>query len=86
MKELPQEPNQSPTQLYNPTGEDFTFIVADEENIQHDYSMPSGEIVTFPKFIADKGAVELADKIVWKRGLKMAYEHELKKALEEIYV
>lgn len=84
---MPTNPNKKPIDLYNPTTNDFSFYVAEEEtNIKREYIIPAGEIVEFPKWIADKGAKELAVKIVWKRGLDQGYEHELKKVLEEIYV
>lgn len=83
---VPETPDESLVNLYNPTSEDFEFKLADEDNVIKKYLLPAGEITTLPKYIADKGAKELADKIVWKRGLNMAYEHELAKTLEEIYV
>ena len=83
---IPTSPDKKPVDLYNPTSTDFKFGFADANNKPHEYILPAGEIVTLPKYIADKGALGLADRIVWARGLAMGYEHELKKAMEEIYV
>lgn len=83
---LPNQPDQTPVNLYNPDLKDFTFVLADDNNVQHEYILHSQEITTLPKYIADHGASKLADMLVWKRGVKSNYELDKKNILEEIYV
>ncbi len=83
----PPQRDETPTLVYNPDTEDFTFKRAIEgTRDQVEYILRSQEITTLPFYIARQGANSLADKLVWKRGIKTNYELEKKNVLEEIYV
>lgn len=81
MQRLPTQPNLSPTNLFNPSLEPFTFIYAKEV-----YIFPSYSIRTYPKYLADKMASALADWIIGKRGVKKNYSLDKEELLKEIYV
>ena len=72
--------------LFNPDVKDFIFKCADEDNTPHEYTLRAQEITTLPKWIAGKGANDLANMLVWKWGIKTNYEDEKKAVLKEIYV
>ena len=78
--------NDSPTDIYNPTQEDFEFYVADENNVRIKYTLRSQEITTLPHHIAIKGANDLANKVTWERGIQTNFEADKKEVLAEIIV
>ena len=83
---LPTGPDKSPTNLYNPLKSDFTYPMADINNKQVLYTLPSRQISVFPKYIADHLVKHLAQKIALDEGGGLAYEIRYQKALDLIYV
>jgi hypothetical protein len=81
MQRLQTQPNLSPTPLFNPSLEIFTFIYDKEE-----YSLIPYGIERFPKYLADKMAPAMADWILGKRGIKKNYTLEKEELLKEIYM
>lgn len=78
---LPNGPNETPTNLYNPTKEDFTCKWEGK-----DYTIPSRQLVTHPKWLADHIAKHLAQKIALEDDRGLAYEYRLKEAMDKIIV
>jgi hypothetical protein len=76
----------NPVSLYNPLSEDFSCKQADDDNVQHTYTIRSLEIETYPKYIADHITKHLAQAIIAKRGIKTNYEDAYKEAVEEMTV
>lgn len=93
MKPIPTAPDITPTLLFNPSKSDFTWPMADDTG-KHDYILPSRQIVTFPKYLADHLAKHLAQKLasentttITKDGsVRLHYEERYKRELERIYV
>ena len=79
------QPDETPVNLFNPS-EDFTFTLANDDNVPVGYVLKGNEITTLPKYIADHGANKLADKIVWQRGIRDNYELDKANVLKEIYI
>ena len=82
--QLPTQPDLTPTTLHNPDLEPFVFKYMQEDG-QKTYVIPPLGIETFPKYLADKMARKLADKIIFKRGIKHGYERDHKAMLNIIY-
>lgn len=77
------QPNHSPKTLFNPDMETFIFSYDGGKEIYTLYPM-SHE--TFPTYIADKIAPQLADRIIGKTGVKQNYELDKQELLKRIYV
>lgn len=86
MSRIPSEPDITPTSIYNPMTEDFTTTYANEDNEPIPYTCPAQEISTFPAYIANKIKKNLAQVIVFKRGVKTNYEDDYNEVLKEISV
>lgn len=84
--ELPTKPNQTPTELFNPDDERFEITMLDDENQPHEYAIGPLELATLPAFIAHYVAEHLADKLLWKRGIKTNAHDDHAAILKEIYV
>ncbi len=78
---IPKEPDITPTFLYNPSKDDFIYPYNGQDQF-----MPSREITTFPKFLADHLAKHLAQKLALEDGSKIHYEDRLARWLDKIYV
>jgi len=72
----------SPKSLFNPLKIDFVTSMRDNNNISRNYTIPSMEIATFPKYLADRIENDLITTI--KNERKMGFitaerENEIKK-------
>ena len=65
---LPTEPDITPTLIYNPSHKDFTYPMADEENVVHKYTIPARTTMKFPKYIANHLAKHLAQELANEKG------------------
>lgn len=81
MPVLPLEPDETPTFLFNPSKEDFTYPF-DGVN----YTLPSRKIISFPKYLADHLAKHLASKLALSDDTKIHFEDRNKKWLDKIMV
>ena len=81
MVRLQTQPNKTPQTLFNPDREAFIFSYDGGKEVYTLYPMSYEE---FPKYIADKMASALADKIISKAGLKHTTDKE--ELLKRIYV
>ncbi len=86
MTRLPEGPDITPKHIWNPLIDDFTTTYANEDNIPIPYTCPSLKISQFPTYIANHIAKQLAQKIVFERGIKTNYEDEFAKTLDEITI
>lgn len=86
MSRLPLGPDKTLTHLYNPTKADFVYPMADDNNIQQMYTLPSRQIVSFPKYIADHLLKHLAQNIALEDDSGLAYEIRYKRAMDKILV
>jgi len=86
MNLVPEKPDETPTLLFNPSKKDFTWPFADDNNVKHSYTLPSRQIVKFPKYIADHLAKHLASKLALEESPKVHYEERFKRHLKQIYV
>lgn len=81
MQRLQKGPDLTPTPLFNPSLEAFTL------SFDHvDYLLPAYGIETFPKWVADRIASQLADTIIGKLGVRENRQLDKEKLLLEIYV
>lgn len=78
---LPTGPDETPTYIINPTKVDFIDMWNGEK-----YIIPSRQIVSYPKYLADHFAKHIASKMAQEDGRKIGFEDRLKKAYELIYV
>jgi hypothetical protein len=79
---LPSEPDITPTHIYNPSKEDFTW-----QWDGSDYLLPArGKILTFPKWLADHLAKHLANKLAQEDDSRGHHEEKVKKWLSRIYI
>jgi hypothetical protein len=81
LNNLPTEPDQTKTYIYNPTKDDFTWPYAGQ-----DYTLPSRKIVDFPKYLALHLAKHLAQKMALEDDSGRHYEDRFNKYLAEILV
>lgn len=81
MPRLQTQPNLSPTTIFNPSLEVFTFEYDGEKYVLAPY-----DVVPFPKYLADKMASRLADEIIARRGVMKNHELDKQELLKEIYV
>jgi hypothetical protein len=81
MNRLPTKPDETPTNLFNPSLESFTFIYDKKE-----YILPAYGIENYPKYLADRLASSLADTIIGKRGVIKNHSLDKEELLKEIYV
>ena len=81
MIRLPKSPNETPVTLFNPSLENFTFVYDKKE-----YVLPAYGVETYPKYLADKMASQLADVIIGKRGVMKNHTLDKDELLTEIYV
>ena len=87
MDNLPTQPNQTPKSLYNPLATDFTVQMRDDDNMQIPYTIPAGEMKTFPAYIADYIERHLLDALYHLEGNpKNDRDIEKAKLLERIRV
>lgn len=78
---LPTKPDETPTLIFNPSKEDFIYPFSGV-----DHTLPSRQIVTHPKYLADHLAKHLASKLALAEGPGLHYEDRYKRQLEKIYV
>jgi hypothetical protein len=81
MPELPTQPDETLTYLFNPSKEDFTYPFAGIN-----YTMPSRKIIQFPKYLADHLAKHLSSKLALTDDNKIHFEERQKKWLDKIMV
>lgn len=81
MNRLPTQPNLSPTPLFNPSLEEFTFSYDGKT-----YTLPAFGIEKFPKYLADKMAKRLADTIIAHQGVRKNYQLDHEELLKQIYI
>jgi hypothetical protein len=82
LNNLPTEPDQTKTYVYNPTKDDFTWPYAGQ-----DYTLPSRKIVDFPKYLALHLAKHLAAKLAAEDGgVGSKYDANYKRHMEEVMV
>ena len=81
MNRLPDKPDTTPISIFNPSLEEFVFIYDKQV-----YTLPAYGIETYPKYIADRMASSLADKIIGQRGVLKNHTLDKKNILTEIYV
>lgn len=81
MQRLPTGPDLTPTNIFNPSLELFE-LTYDKKT----YILPAYGIESFPKWLAERMASSLADKIIGKRGVIKNYFLDKEELLEEIYV
>jgi hypothetical protein len=81
MQRLPTSPDETPTNIFNPDLESFTLIYDKKE-----YTISAYGIETYPKYIADRMASDLADTIIGKRGVIKNHSLDKEELLKEIYV
>ena len=77
----PNEPDVTPTYIYNPSKVDFVWQYDGKE-----ITLPSRKIVSFPKYLADHMAKHLAQVLASEDPERIHYEDKLAKHLKEIYV
>lgn len=80
MPQLPNQPDLTPTSLYNPSKEDFT-VTWDNQPVK---TLHAGEIETYPKWLADHVAKHLCKKIIGERGIKVNYEVDYQEMMQQI--
>ena len=83
MPRLPLKPDKTETNLYNPDTEEFNFSY---DGGRESYNFHAMSYESFPKYIADKMASLLADKIIGKMGIKQNYMLDKQKLLDRIYI
>jgi hypothetical protein len=94
MNDTPLKQDDTPTNIFNPLSEDFTWTMANEQNEKVEYTMPSMSISTFPKYLADHMARHLAQKIAMKNmvrvtpdgPMRITYQQAYDEALESLRV
>jgi hypothetical protein len=84
MPRLPTGPNTEPTFIYNPLREDFKCLQAGVDNIQTEYVIPSRQMKSFPKYVADHITRHLAQRIALERTDGLSYELKYKEAVDKI--
>jgi hypothetical protein len=85
MARLPDGPDNTPTNIYNPTKKDFSCTYA-EEKIPITFTLPSRQMKTFPKYLADHIAKHLARQIALENDSGLMFELRLKEAMDKITV
>jgi len=83
MQHLPVQPDKTPTQLFNPGMEEFTFPYDGGREV---YTLYPLSYDTFPAYIAHKMAPILAEKIMAKEGIKDNFELDKKRLIARILV
>lgn len=86
MFDQPQQPNNTPTYIYNPSKEDFTHTYANAENEPIEYTVPAGELQQYPYYLAQHLAKHLADKVMGDRGIRVNPEADHAAIMKEILV
>ncbi len=81
MNRLPTTPDLTPTNLFNPSLESFTFIYDKKE-----YVLPAYGIESYPRYLADRLAESLADNIIGKRGVIKNHSLDKEELLKEIFI
>lgn len=81
MERLATKPDETPTNLFNPSLESFTYIYDKTE-----YILPAYGIETYPKYIANGLASTLADTIIGRRGVIKNHSLDKEELLKEIYI
>jgi hypothetical protein len=74
-------PDITPTNLFNPSLESFTFTYDQKE-----YILPAYGVEVFPKYLADRLAESLADNIIGKRGVIKNHSLDKEELLKEIFI
>ena len=77
------QPVTTPTNLFNPDTETFVFSYDMGKQVYTLYAMSYDSV---PKYIADKIAPLLADKIIGQRGVIKNHSLDKEELLREIYV
>jgi len=80
---LNKQPDKTPVTIFNPALEAFSFTY-DGGRIKH--TLAGYDFGTYPKWLADKMANQLADWYMAKYGITLNYELDKKALLERIYV
>lgn len=78
---LSNQPDNTPTSIYNPDKSDFTIAWNEEP-----YTIHAGEIETYPKWLADHIAKHLCKHLVMQRGIRVNYEEDYKEMMKQIVV
>jgi hypothetical protein len=78
---IPTSPDETPTYLFNPSKEDFTWNFDGTPCV-----LPSRILVSFPKYLADHLARHLAQKLATTDDSPLAYEYRYQKWIDQIYV
>lgn len=84
--DLPNQPNQTPRNLFNPLLEDFTITHLDDELNPHVYTLHGMEIGTFPTYIADYIEKHLIDHIGNYRGWEPNTQSQMEHIRREVEV
>jgi len=86
MRYIPTSPDTTETLLYNPSKRDFTYPMADDNNVIQQYTLPSRTISKFPKYIADHLAKHLAQTLASEGDPKVNYIERYNEWISKIYV
>lgn len=79
--------NETLVTLYNPLRNDFSVVKAADDNTSITYTIPSCDLKTFPKYIADHVAHYLAHAVVSERGIEHGnFDASYQKAMKEIII
>ena len=81
---LPTGPNIEPTFIYNPLKEDFKCLMANDDRTQTEYIVPSRQMKSFPKYIADHITKHLAQRVAFEQEGGLSYELKYKEAVDKI--
>lgn len=76
----------TPTTIQNPLAHDFKHIYLTDDNSRTELSLPALDVVTLPKWLAERVIVHLTDAMINTRGLGFLTPEERLRLEEEIRI